>query len=103
MPSKPKKEYNLTAFLVIAKEKGKKIQRESEVKKGEFLKIKLKMKRGFESQKGPHPPHPPLFLSPNLFHYFPMKIINLLFPNLPPISSYLRWQLVNQLIHFRTN
>ncbi len=32
-----------------------KIQRENEVKNGEFLKIKLKMKRGFGSQKGPHP------------------------------------------------
>jgi hypothetical protein len=83
---------------VIAKQKGKKNQKESEVKKGEFLKIKLKMKRGFESQKGPHPllksQSPPLFS---------MKIINLLLPNLPPISSYVRWPLVYQLVNFRIN
>lgn len=49
MPSRPKNEYNITTFLVIAKEKGEKIQKESEVKKGEVLKIKLQMKRGFEN------------------------------------------------------
>jgi hypothetical protein len=69
MPSRPKKEYNITTFLVIAKEKGEKIQKESEVKKGEVLKIKLKMKRGFENQKGPQPlfkaQSPPLFSHEN--------------------------------------
>jgi hypothetical protein len=39
MPSRLKKEYNITTFLVIAKEKGEKFQKESEVKKRENLKI----------------------------------------------------------------
>jgi hypothetical protein len=68
------------------------------VKKGEVFLIKLKMKEDLRAKRA----HTP-FLSPNLLHYFPMKIINLLPPNLPPISSYVRWQLVNQLIHFIIN